>query len=232
MISKKMLQITQQCVPSGEHGTWEDLFAQISAGTYATTYEIGEILPLDLGGIIGAINAVIVGFDAVPLASGLGTAPVTLISEHLCPVRAWGTTLSGTTEGTGTIGGWEKCSLRAYIRDTVYAAIPAQIRARIAEVTAYSVGFDTSGTKITDMSSVEHVYIPAMGELGYTAGETLAPNFTYAKKRTLPDGTAKPWWTRSASSVSNVWRYGSTGSSSNSTVQTTTNGYPIMFNLI
>ena len=189
------------------HGTWEDLFARIADGTYATAYSLGEILPLDLG-TEGVVNAQIVGFNHDDKADGSGKARITFIAEHLLNTsKRINPALSGSTEGTGTIGGFGKSELRTYLRETIQPMFPSSIRSRIVEVTKHSNGYDTSSVQQKDMSSSESVWIPTIREIqgnttfesGYAAHYSQvfpgSNNSTRVKKKP-GDSNATIWWTR------------------------------------
>ena len=155
-------------------------------------------------------------------------------------------------EGTGTIGGWGKSEIRTWLRSTVYEAIPPDIRSHIVEVAKYSVSYNTSGTKVSNDSSTDTVFIPSVRESGYastgynTGAETnrstpytaLNSNTKRTKKK-VGAASAIQWWTRSAMLTynnANRTKYafaiatdGSTSSSANSKVVTTAFGVCLCF---
>lgn len=61
---------------------WAAVFASIDAGTYATDYAVGDMIPLDLGSE-GVVNMQIAGFDVDDLADGSGKAPISWISKEV-----------------------------------------------------------------------------------------------------------------------------------------------------
>ena len=63
--------------------TWEQIFAAIDDGTYASKYNVGNYKALDLG-TEGAVYAQIVAKDADELADGTGNAHITWITKFLC----------------------------------------------------------------------------------------------------------------------------------------------------
>lgn len=145
--------------------TWDAVFASIDAGTYATDYAIGDTVPLDLGSE-GVVNMQIAAFDADDKADGSGKAPISWISKELLksehrinPARVAND--DGTyQEGTGSIGGWEKCEMRTYLNDTIKPLIPESVRNRIATVSKVSFAYDTTGSNVKQTTQ-DSVWIPS-----------------------------------------------------------------------
>lgn len=209
-----------------EHGTWEDLFYHIDKGDYATAYQQGETISLDLGPTLGTINMEISDFDADVLASDVSkTAPVSFVAKELLnPSHRWNPALVGSsapyTEGTGTIGGWEKSELRAWLRSDVWDAIPALVRNRIATVSKCSVTFGTDGVATYDYETEETVFIPSAREYGRRNNMTETKRYTtysaissYEKRqKATAGGSATNWWARSSISTSTAYKISATGS--------------------
>lgn len=209
-----------------EHGTWEDLFYHIDKGDYATAYQQGETIPLDLGPTLGTINMEISNFDADVLASDVSqTAPVSFVAKELLnPSHRWNPAIVGSsapyTEGTGTIGGWEKSELRAWLRSDVWGAIPALVRNRIATVSKCSVTIGTDGKPTHDYETEETVFIPSYRECGRSNQYTETKRYTMysaissseKRKKAKAGGSATDWWLRSGNSVSNAGKISGTGS--------------------
>ena len=81
MNRRRALMSAASSGPAPVHGTWEDLFARIDDGTYATAYSVGEILPLDLG-TEGNVGAQIAAFNTDDKADDSGKAKVTFITQY------------------------------------------------------------------------------------------------------------------------------------------------------
>ncbi len=214
--------------------SWDIILANIANGVDA--YNVGDYKPLDLG-TEGVVNMQIVGKNTSPLASGSGTATYDWLSmELLATNHRMNRSRSGSsgnyTEGTGTIGGWEKCEMRSYLKETIKPLIPATVRNAIKEVTKYSKIFDTTGTAVNDVSSTEDVWIPSMREIfGGTSYETQGPVydgvFTDAASRIkskVGASSASFWWCRSASASINFIGVGSSGDSNSFGAH---NSYPL-----
>lgn len=149
--------------------TWEAVFKAIDAGTYATAYSVGDLVPLDLGSE-GVVNMQIAGIDVDTLADGSGTAPISWISKELLATShrmnpALVTNDDGTyQEGTGAIGGWEKCEMRTYLKETIKPLIPENVRSQIVAVTKTQPSSNTAGT-IETQTTEDDVWLPSKIEL-------------------------------------------------------------------
>lgn len=154
--------------------SWDMVNYRIQQGDYASYYAIGDLIPLDLG-TEGLVNMQIAAFDADDLADGSGKAHISFISkEVLATDRKMNPKLETTTddsgatvytEGTGTIGGWEKSEIRAYLNDTILPIVPENVREMIKTVTKYSISFDASGTKVSNKTTDDSLWIPSGREV-------------------------------------------------------------------
>lgn len=185
--------------------TWDQVIASTKTGKYKT-FTVGAMKELDLGSE-GIVHMQIVGIDADDLADGSGKAPLTFISKELLNNNhRMNPANNGNAEGTGTIGGWEKCEMRYYLKETIKPLIPQNVRSGIKEVTKHSNIFDTSGTKVLNSVTTDDVWIPSNQEIfGGTSYETLghvySDVFTDAnsrKKFKIGASSAVSWWLRSA----------------------------------
>lgn len=73
--------------------------------------------------------------------------------------------LNGTTEGTGTIGGYDKSKLKTYIDTTVWNSIPAAWQEVIKETKIVSSIYNTEGERIENEVTTAKLRIPSLGEL-------------------------------------------------------------------
>lgn len=203
--------------------SWAAVAKCIGNGSYASVYKVGDLVPLDLGSG-GLVNMQIAAFDADDLADGSGKAPISWISKELLKTnRKMNPALESTTdengatvytEGTGAIGGWEKCEMRTYLRDTIKPLIPSEVQAMIKTVTKYSNGFDTNGTKVIAAASEDDVWIPSKYEVDRSESyESTGVNYRYLfvnaesklKKRNTTYAT---WWYRTAYSTNEYIGHG------------------------
>lgn len=187
--------------------SWDTIIANIDNGTYSSVYKVGNYKPLDLG-TEGTINMQIVGFDVDTLASG-GTAPITFIGMELLNTRhRINPEKTAGTEGTGTLGGWEKSEMRSYLKNTVKPLITtanANVAARIQRVVKISNAYNVSGVAF-QQTTTDDVWIPGHREIfNSTDYDKTGPVYktiyndkaSRIKKR---NGSGYRWWLRSAHS--------------------------------
>lgn len=207
------------------HGTWEDLFRTIDAGTVQEEYASGDSFALDLGPVFGTVHMVLSDFSVDELADGTGKAAVTLIArETLRGSHRWNPALQRTAEngyvsGTGSVGGWAESEVRAYLRSQVWESVPEMIRNRIAVVNKNSRTFQTDGACQSDFITADTIFLPSLRETGRTVNcETLgirpytALNSEETRKAVAAGTeTLVSWFLRSGSSCENVHRISPTG---------------------
>lgn len=186
-----------------EEMTWDDVIAATKNGKYKN-FEIGAMKELDLDSE-GTVHMQIVGIDADDLADGSGKAPLTFISkEVLITTRRINPANSNNTEGTGTIGGWEMCEMRTYLKEIVRPLIPDPVRSAIKAVTKRSKIYNTSGTAVNNAETIDDVWIPSYREVkgsGETSGASYTSFFTAKDSRVkskIGKTSGTPWWLRTA----------------------------------
>ena len=184
--------------------TWEEIFAAEADGSYKTKYQVSDYKPLDLGSE-GIINMQIAGFDVDDLADGTGKAPITWIGRELLKTKKRINPDSvensdGTyQEGTGGIGGWEKCEMRPYLKDTIKELIPTVVRNKIIEVMKSQKAVNVRGNTFTQTTQ-DDIWIPAWYETGMTGTYALLfpNNESRIKMEVDRDSGVYWWWTRDA----------------------------------
>lgn len=171
----------------------------IDNGTYKDVYKIGDTVPLDLGSE-GVINMQIAAFDADTLADGSGTAAISWVGKELLntthrmnPERAGSS--DAYTEGTGSIGGWEKCELRAYLQNAVKPLFPNDVEGMIQSVKKKQRAYTADGLSFTQTTD-DDIWLLSKDEVkngGFYSG--LFVDSTSRKKE-------GDWWLRSAGNES------------------------------
>ena len=192
---------------------WATIISKIEAGTYKSSYKLGNYKPLDLG-TEGTINMQIVAFDADELASG-AKAPITMIGKELL------NTSKDMNVANTTAGGWAASAMRTYLADTIKPLIPSEVRSAIKTVKKYSSHNENNAT-VKDVLSYDDVWIPGSREiLNETTYETQGPVYsqvfkdtTTRKKHKIGSSSASAWWLRSAASASNFRFISGSGSAS------------------
>lgn len=184
--------------------SWDQIIAACEDGTYKTKYKLGNYKPLDLGSE-GVVNMQIVGMDVDNLADGSGTAPLTWLSKELLKTdKRMNPSLSGTsgnyTEGTGSIGGWEKSEMRVYYQNTLLPLIPENVRENIVEVSKSHPANDIAGNSVTQ-TTVDKVWPPSYTEMFASSGATNQPRY----KAVFPDNESRKKAKVGSTSFSNYW---------------------------
>ena len=115
--------------------------------------------------------------------------------------------MGGTdTEGTGAIGGWEKCEMRTYLNDTIKPLIPANVQAAIKAVHKTHPAYNSAGSSFTQTTDDE-VWLPSFDEMFASSSSTNQPRYKIVfpdaesrKKIGIGATSASNWWLRSAAS--------------------------------
>lgn len=184
--------------------SWEEIISYCNDGTYPKRYQVGAYKPLDLGSE-GTVNMQIAGFDKDTLANGSGTAAITWISkELLTTIKRMNPSLEGSsgdyTEGTGAIGGWEKCEMRTYLKTTIKPLIPETLGNGIREVIKTQPAYNSAGSIFTQITT-DNVWLPSYDEM-FGSSSLYYPLFedTNANRIKYKAGTTRTysWWLRSA----------------------------------
>ena len=117
------------------------------------------------------------------------------------------------TEGTGTIGGWEKSEMRAYLKDTIMPLIPDTVRNHIVQVTKTQGAYDVDG-KLFTQTTTDDIWIPDFYEVVSTPYlyKTLFPDPASRIKKKVENSSASYWWLRNARSIYQCGCVTSTGS--------------------
>ena len=183
--------------------SWEQIIAACADGTYKTKYSVGDTKIIDLGSE-GTVCMQIVAFDADTLADGTGKAPISWVSEQLLASKhrmnpAEEGSIGNYTEGTGAIGGWEKCEMRTYLRETVKLLIPETVRTAIKLVNKTQGSVGTTGSWAWQ-NTTDDVWIPSNPEV-YGASSLYYPFFQDANEKRMKKWADKTytadWWNRS-----------------------------------
>lgn len=213
--------VSQEDYPVTNFDTIKDdlttFYTKLANGT--ATYDVGDFKTIDLG-TEGKIRFQVAAKNVDPLATGSGNAAYTWIamdlletSNHMNPA------LSGTTEGTGAIGGWGKSEMRTYLAETIWTKFPVELQAVIKEVKKTSCIYDTSGTKVANSETTDKLWIPSVREVfNNSTYETEGPSYTgiftnsTSRIRYKPGASsASAQWERSAYTTSNFRYIGISG---------------------
>ena len=133
------------------------------------------------------------------------TSSFSLLATHLLErTKRWNPSKSGTTSGTGNIGGWAESELNGFLNTRLYNALPIQIKSLIKQVEiASSVGSSSNSISTSNC----YITIPSVIELDSSMNS--APfdsegkhisyiNTSNDRCRTFRDEeTGRAYWTRS-----------------------------------
>ena len=176
---------------------WQAVFDSIDAGTYKTDYAIGDLVPLNLGSE-GVVNMQIAGFDVDDLADGSGKAPISWISKELLKTQHIMNPKPTGDEGTGAYGGWEKCEMRTYLKETIKPLIPDTVRNKIVSVIKTQTAYDTTQTSFSQTTE-DDVWLPTRSEMRTEGVYKAIFNDGAMRSKTIVETTsAIRWWNRDA----------------------------------
>ena len=200
--------------------SWEQIAADIQDGSYTTKYEVGETKDITLTGI-GTMTLQIADFDHDYLSGNTSAnkAAITLITKDLLPDTK-------QMNATNTnVGGFPASSLYDYLNDTIYAALPEDLKSLVVPIYKW---YGTGNATTNGQWHGSKVWVP----LGYElfGDETHAPttehttgnarkypiftnNASRIKRLNNGSGSANYYWEASpyASSTSNFCRVTSSG---------------------
>jgi hypothetical protein len=188
--------------------SWDTIIANANAGT-VSSYKLGMYKPLNLG-TEGTVNMQIVGIGTDPKADNTGNAALSFVSmELLNTSHRMNPSKTAGTEGTGTLGGWEKCEMRTYLSDTVLPLVPSNVASAIKTVKKYSRIYDVSETAVDNVETEDKLWVPSSREVGTnTSQESSCPSYTAVfadsasrVKSKVGASSASDWWLRSANSA-------------------------------
>ena len=129
------------------------------------------------------------------------------------------------TEGTGSIGGWEKCEMRSYLQDTIKPLIAENVASRIATVIKTQDAYDTAGAKFTQTTQ-DDVWLPNDTEVSSSGIYTGLFSSSDARvKKKASSTSAGNWWLRRAYSTGNFYYVSTSGSNSSNSLAS--NAYDI-----
>ncbi len=187
--------------------SWEGVAQAIDAGIYKDVYKIGDELPLDMGSE-GIINMQVAAFDTDTLADGSGTAAISWVGKELLvtkhrmnPARAGSS--GAYTEGAGGVGGWEKCEMRTYLKDTIKPLIPTDVVGIVEAVVKTQTAYTPASTSVTQTTQ-DDVWIPSRKE-ALTSGpyNGLFASSVSLYKIIYGETSGCEWWVRDAVSDAN-----------------------------
>lgn len=197
--------------------SWATICNKIENGQ--DDYKLGQYKSLDLG-TEGTVDMQIVAINADEKSNTSDKVKYTWIAKNLLAnTHRMNPALSGTTEGTGAMGGWGKSEMRVYLNTTIWTLFPSELQAVIKEVKKCSFYYDANTQATVDVTN-DKLWIPSEREIfNDSVAETTGNSYTTlfysddSRKRTINNLNAS-WFTRSAFDTSRfrmVTTSGSTG---------------------
>lgn len=181
--------------------SWEEINAACEDGTYKTKYSIGDTKLLSVG-TEGMVLMQIAAFDADLVYSEPETIPITWISQQLLPTSkrmnpARAGSSGNYTEGTGSIGGWGKSELRAYLNNTIFPIVKEEVIG-LKRVAKSHTAYDAAGKTFTQ-TTYDILWLPSVEEMGYNGiyGQLFTTQSSRVKYK-VNSAWEYNWWLRDA----------------------------------
>ena len=67
--------------------------------------------------------------------------------------------VDGYQDGTGAVGGWEKCEMRKYLKETIKPLMPEEVRNAMKEVKKYARNNDASGGYDNNYETIDDIWL-------------------------------------------------------------------------
>lgn len=121
--------------------------------------------------------------------------------------------IEGSIDGTGTIGGWEKTELRAYLNDSLMPKIPDSVRVAIKPVAKTQPAYNTNDDEVTQ-TTADKVWIPSYSEM-FGSSSLYYPFFQNVNSKRIKKKAGGTnglyWWTRYPNSSNSFIRVTDSG---------------------
>lgn len=189
---------------------WATIASYVNNGTAASRYNLGQYKEIDLG-TEGVIRMQIVDKNVRKLANSTDTAQLEWVGmEALKTTHRMNPQLSNNTEGTGTIGGYDKSEMKTYLDTDIWALVPSVVQGIIKETKIVTKIYNTSGSVVQNEVTTAKLRIPSYREMfGSTNYENQGPSYGFAFpsyneciRKTAGTTSTTRWWLRSASTTS------------------------------
>lgn len=195
--------------------TDEQIAERVNNGTAASYYKLGQYKSVNFGSF-GTLRMQIIAKNADELSDSSGYAQLTWFPMELPnTMRRMNPSRIAGTEGTGSIGGWDKSEMKSYLYNDIWPLIPSIWKDIIKEVKKYTLIYNTSEQEENDVLTNEKIFLLSTREVGFTSyDETQGPVYNVAfadsnaRIRRI-NSNASIYWLRSAlnsKSFSNVSR--------------------------
>ena len=227
-----VLGIEEYKAPDFATDSWEAIIAKVKAGN-GSEYAVGSTKEVDLGTTYGTHTLRIANTSTPSECSGTGFSQTAcgFVLEFVDII-----TLHKMNDTAINVGGWPATSMRTFVNNDIYNAIPDEIKKVIIDTTTMSGHGST--TKETNFISTDKLYFLSGKEIysdfnsEYDTAKTLTRQLDYYANNGITTSnsagtikkyqtTAKCWWLRTASSTTNFsfhvmlniggWNYAASG---------------------
>ena len=227
-----VLGIEEYKAPDFATDSWEAIIAKVKAGN-GSEYAVGSTKEVDLGTTYGTHTLRVANTSTPSECSGTG------FSQTACGfVLEFADIITNykMNDTKTNVGGWPATSMRTFVNNDIYNAIPDEIKKVIIDTTTMSGHGST--TKETNFISTDKLYFLSGKEIysdfnsEYDTAKTLTRQLDYYANNGITTSnsagtikkyqtTAKCWWLRTASSTTNFsfhvmlniggWNYAASG---------------------
>ena len=201
--------------------SWETIVTRIQAGEIST-YNVGDTKEVNLGTIYGTHTLRIANTSTPSECSTTGFSQTAcgFVLEFADII-----TTHNMNDTVTNVGGWPATSMRTFVNNDIYNAIPSEIKNAIIDTTVVSGHGSTSGE--TNFTSTDKLYLLSTAEVWaqgssntikydtardvtrqldyYKNLDVTTNNFSVAIKKN--GASASGWWLRSAYSDGNSYFY-------------------------
>ena len=227
-----VLGIEEYKAPNFATDSWEAIIAKVKAGN-GSEYAIGSTKEVNLGTTYGTHTLRIANTSTPSECSTTGFSQTAcgFVLEFVDII-----TLHKMNDTAINVGGWPATSMRTFVNNDIYNAIPDEIKKVIIDTTTMSGHGST--TKETNFISTDKLYFLSGKEIysdfnsEYDTAKTLTRQLDYYANNGITTSnsagtikkyqtTAKCWWLRTASSTTNFsfhvmlniggWNYAASG---------------------
>ena len=188
--------------------SWETIIQKINNGT--ADYSLGDTKSIDLGSL-GKVIMTIIGINKDELSDGSGnTAKYTWYTKvSIANQYYMNPSISGSSQGTGSIGGWEYSTMRTtYLSENgdIWNSLPSVLQANIKSVKKYSTIHNINKQFEYNIETHDKLFILSIREAALSSppsySETTGPiyneYFNSTAKRRVGAGNEIPYhvWSR------------------------------------
>ena len=202
-----VLGIEEYKAPDFATDSWSTIIANVKAG-YGSEYKVGSTKEVDLGTTYGTHTLRIANTSTPSECSTAGFSQTAcgFVLEFADIITTHNMNSSSTN-----VGGWPATSMRTFVNNDIYNALPSEIKNAIIDTTVVS-GHGPNDTE--NFTSTDKLYLLAPREIWYYASDTaydLTRQLDYYKNLGVSDGanseaikkngtSASYWWLRAADS--------------------------------